>query len=205
MERFEDDARHLIDFIDRVLVICDRCGAPGTVMCAQPYSGHQPSFLCSRCSNHRRGWGEGWLGPEIGVGRHRCGACGDLLETPSDHAASASKQQSVAVFCPTCREKNHVRIKWKGIRLGVPHDPYFGIDLALQTGCCGETLWAYNEAHLDFLKHYVGAGLRERDGNENRSLASRLPKWMKKAGNREAIAKAIARLEKVANEVSRRG
>jgi hypothetical protein len=79
------------------------------------------------------------------------------------------------------------------------HDDYFDLPLWLQTPCCGGTLWAYNERHLEFLEAFVGARLRERvrDGEHgwsNKSLASRLPSWMKAAKNRDEVRKGLGRL-----------
>ncbi|MDY6934102.1 MAG: hypothetical protein SVZ03_07755 [Spirochaetota bacterium] len=61
-------------------------------------------------------------------------------------------------------------------------------------------MWAFNIRHLEFLESYVSARLREREKDErlgwhNSSLASRLPKWLKPAKNREAILKAIYELK----------
>lgn len=56
-------------------------------------------------------------------------------------------------------------------------------------------LWAYNSDHLAFLRGYVEADLREREPNANASLASRLPKWLKSAKNRESVLRAVKRLE----------
>jgi hypothetical protein len=64
----------------------------------------------------------------------------------------------------------------------------------LAISCCGHTLWAVNLEHLDFLEAYVGAALRERMPNKNKSIASRLPEWMKDYKNREQILKCIAKL-----------
>ena len=36
-------------------------------------------------------------------------------------------------------------------------DWYFGLPLWLEIECCGKTLWAYNEKHLDFIENYVSA------------------------------------------------
>jgi len=78
-------------------------------------------------------------------------------------------------------------------------DDYFERPLWLQTRCAGHVLWAYNREHLEFLEAFVRATLRERlkdgaGGWSNRSLASRLPKWIKSARNREAILRGLARL-----------
>ena len=53
-------------------------------------------------------------------------------------------------------------------------------------------------------RRLVGAGLRERAadraGWRNSSLASRLPRWILSAGNREAVRKGLARLRETAAE-----
>ncbi len=96
------------------------------------------------------------------------------------------------LICLTCVHRD----SWKSgeIGIGASFDWYFRLPLWLQISCCGKTLWAYNEAHLDFLGNYVAAKLRERTPNINKSLASRLPQWIKSAKNREEILKAIGKL-----------
>jgi hypothetical protein len=84
------------------------------------------------------------------------------------------------------------------VAMGGPVDWYFHQPLWLQSPCCGETLWAYNPAHLDFIENYVRAFLREHARGEhgwrNQALHNRLPRWMKAAGNREELLKCIQRL-----------
>lgn len=93
---------------------------------------------------------------------------------------------------------------WKGkiIGIGTSLDWYFRHPLWLQISCCGETLWAYNEKHLEFIENYVAAKIRVRTTNINKSLASRLPKWIKSAKNRDEILKAIVKLKQKLNEKS---
>jgi hypothetical protein len=82
--------------------------------------------------------------------------------------------------------------------MGAPVDWYFHLPLWLQTPCCGETLWAYNAAHLAFLEDYVRATLREHargpHGWRNQALANRLPKWMAEAKNRAEVLKGLEQL-----------
>ena len=51
--------------------------------------------------------------------------------------------------------------------LGGPVDWYFHLPLWLQTGCCGETLWACNPAHLAFIQGYVRVTPREHARGEH--------------------------------------
>lgn len=76
-----------------------------------------------------------------------------------------------------------------------PVDPVFGLDLWVTAPFKGEVVWAYNVAHLRFLREVVGADLRERVPNRNSSLASRRPGWMKAAKNRAALLSIIDDLE----------
>ena len=86
--------------------------------------------------------------------------------------------------------------------IGGNFDWYFQESLWLQVECCGETLWAYNKAHLEFIENYVAATLRTRAPNINKSLASRFPQWIKSAKNRDEILKAISKLKEKLNEKS---
>ena len=86
------------------------------------------------------------------------------------------------------------------IGIGAAVDWYFHYPLWLQTSCCGEVLWVYNLAHLAWLRQFVQAKQRTRvynpeHGWSNRSVASRLPKWLKLAKNRDAILRAIDKLQ----------
>jgi hypothetical protein len=98
--------------------------------------------------------------------------------------------------CPHCgyiKEWHNDSDLW----VGGAEDQYFHLPLWLQTPCCGHILWAYNARHLAFLDEYVQATLRERLTNRNRSLASRLPLWMKSGQNREDVLAGIARLRQM--------
>lgn len=97
------------------------------------------------------------------------------------------------VVCLNCT----FRDTWakREISVGGNFDWYFRLPLWLQISCCGENLWAYNYKHLEFIENYVSAKLRERKPFVNKSLASRLPKWIKSAKNRKEILKAVAKLK----------
>lgn len=84
----------------------------------------------------------------------------------------------------------------KYFAIGDLNDPYFHQALWLKNECGENTLWAYNYEHLDFLKRHVEAKLRERniESIENKSLGSRLPKWISSKKNRELVLKALKQL-----------
>jgi len=96
------------------------------------------------------------------------------------------------LICLNCVHRD----TWKGTQIltGASVDWYFRLPLWLQISCCGETLWAYNQKHLEMLENYVAAKLRERTVRGRNSFLSKLPKWLKSAKNRDEILKAIAKL-----------
>lgn len=86
---------------------------------------------------------------------------------------------------------------WKKtvVTTGAAFDWYFKQPLWLKIECCQNILWAYNKRHLTFIEDYVGAKLRQRERGKIHSLASKLPKWIKDAKNRNDILKCIGKLK----------
>ncbi|OLF04803.1 hypothetical protein BLA60_39295 [Actinophytocola xinjiangensis] len=114
-----------------------------------------------------------------------------------------------AVVAP-CPERSSVRRRLRcaacgyakdktvnSVVVGGPVDPWFRRPVWLRATCRGHVLWAYNGRHLDLLKSYVAARLRERGRMEPgapQSLVERLPTWLKTAKNRDEILRTIRRL-----------
>lgn len=80
----------------------------------------------------------------------------------------------------------------------VAWDPYFRLPLWLQTQTRHGLLWAYSLPHLDLIRRFVAADLRERapwyDTGQKMTLVARLPSWMKSAKNRDEVLRAVDRL-----------
>jgi hypothetical protein len=83
-----------------------------------------------------------------------------------------------------------------GSNYGPPTDPFMKLDLWLQAPCCGQTLWAYNPEHLDFIEGYVSADLRQGRGNSGWGLASKLPRWMILRKNRDEVLRGVGKLRR---------
>lgn len=81
--------------------------------------------------------------------------------------------------------------------MGSNVDPYFHLPLWIQKEMPDGILWAYNYEHLDFLKNHISAELRERDitNIQNKSIGSRLPKWMTSKKNRQSVLAVIEKLK----------
>lgn len=121
--------------------------------------------------------------------------------------------KEVYVICPNCgfnktpekesirhsNMKNSNNLIKNIVVIGGGIDPYFYLPLWLSTNVGENLFWAYNYEHLNFIKGFVSAKLRERNIEEsmsNKSLGSRLPKWITSHKNRDIILKTIEKLEK---------
>jgi len=129
-----------------------------------------------------------------------------------DRGAAAGHASRVALTCAQCGLSRHWEQAGPGVltsaetgaypegvvALGGPVDWYFHLPLWLQAPCRGETLWAYNARHLDFLEETVRATLREQrigeHGWSNQALRNRLPKWMLAARHRDDVLRCLAQL-----------
>ena len=196
--RFQDWQHDQSDLLTEVWVVCHRCASPGVVRSTVPYWQSTPTFTCSACGLSLRGRHTSWVGPCHGWVRSRCSQCGRWLHH-SLRSANGYGPRRFKLQCPGCSLLNDAPVEWSPESSGPPVDPTFGLALRLQTPCLGHTLWAYNPKHLDFLRSYVEAKVRERVPNANASLASRLPKWLKLARNRRS---ALAALDKLAENAA---
>jgi hypothetical protein len=186
--RFEDNGVSVASFDGDILVVCPVCGERALVT--------------------RNATTERW--------RLTCSCCGHSADPPSSQA-----RNEVVWGAMWARMGSEPRFPWadgalarlspvqfgrlaRSVLAGPSQDPHFGLPLWLQTPCCGDTLWAYNLAHLEFLDSLVGAELRGRgalggrSGWRNGSLASRLPRWLKAAKNRDEVLRGIAKLRELA-------
>ena len=70
--------------------------------------------------------------------------------------------------------------------------------LWLQTETRHGQLWAYDLRHLDLIRRFVAADLRERapwyETGRKMTLVGRLPAWIKSAKNRDEVLRAVDRL-----------
>ncbi|MBL7255416.1 hypothetical protein [Paractinoplanes lichenicola] len=194
--RFVDTGRRLDMFAGEFVVCCPRCGSAGMVRRAwdgERRRWERARFSCLACGRFRY---EGrWAGPLSLAVQRRCGNCGRWL-TFERTVSTAPTSLKVELTCHDCQATTVTQAHvWA---IGTPRalvDDCFGLPLWLQTSCAGHTLWAYNAEHVAYLKDFVRAGLRERQGFVNTSLASRLPVWLKQAKHRAEALRAIGRLE----------
>jgi hypothetical protein len=125
-----------------------------------------------------------------------CPKCALMAKVVLINNYPTEKERFLAPRKLVCANCGHIETcNGKKALIGNAKDWYFQCPLWLQISCCGKILWAYNLQHLDLLESYVSAKLRERKPNVNRSVASRLPNWIKRAKNRGEILKSIGHLK----------
>lgn len=169
-----------------VLVRCPRCAERAVATSSR--------VSCGACGYARADGNPGASVDRVEVRANgRCGHCGRPVGQWRKRWSRA-QPRTLPVSCPGCRAITDLPVSatWSRSVPAVPR--YRGLELWLQAPCKGEILWAYHEAHLDYLERYVAAGLREREPNRNSSLASRLPAWIKSAKNRDDVLRGLARM-----------
>lgn len=106
--------------------------------------------------------------------------------------------QKAKLFCANCghnKEKITTISGQFGNLILAAHN-YFDAELWLKIHFKNDVFWAYNEAHLVYLEHYIAAKLREHKDRTHFTLLEKLPKFYHEAKNREALLKIIDKLKK---------
>jgi len=133
---------------------------------------------------------------EILVVCPRCAQRARVTPEPKSDGTMFAPRRLVCAACGLTREVRKGTVTL-GAR-GTPRDAYFGEPLWLRASWGRKTLWAYNARHLAYLEDFVRAELRAHSRTNpacsNCSVISRLPRWMKEAGNRKQLLSMIAKL-----------
>lgn len=201
-ERYIDSGNALGAFCDKIYCRCPRCDGQAIITADIEYKVplwfNSAKVLCLQCTFHQK-WTKGKLyNRVVGSSQQRCPNCGHKwLRARIESEAGKRLSNKQSVICPTCNQRVAIDLKWSIEWQGdLPVDPYFGYDLWLQAECCGKILWVYNENHLQTLRSYIEARIRDGRYRGKWSMITRLPHWVKAAKNRDCVVKSINTLEK---------
>lgn len=196
--KFSKPAYPTVYFSEKIWVQCPKCAKHALVKTELPkYSVPFPLSYASSCNCSHCGYQESnketWNGYFQGVVATGCGKCGNRVY----HSTQPTKElfEFQKVTCGVCQSEREYEVQWYRYRNEKPTDPYFGFDLYLQANIKNNVLWLYNLEHLDYLKEYVEAKLREDDGRHKYSMITNLPKWIKSSKNRGTIVKKLNKLK----------
>lgn len=196
--KFSQPAYPTVYFSEKIWVKCPKCAEPALVS-SEPrkYSipfppNHQSKCTCSSCGFHQTG-NDKWDGYLQGFISQSCSHCGSKVCHSTEPTKKSYKSSNVT--CETCQQTREYELVWYRYRAEKPTDPFFGFDLWLQTTIKENTLWLYNLEHLNYLRDYVNAKLREDNGRHKYSMITNLPQWIKSSKNRDLIIKKLNKLE----------
>lgn len=185
--RFSDAGDTLADFADHFVVHCPKCNAKAHINADK-------RLTCPACF-HVEEAGH-WYGAATAAVQVKCRDCHNQLfrSAPWD-----GQWKKLALHCDQCGDscEYEASITRHYFDKGRKTDPVFGLPLWLQDDFRGELFWVYNYEHLETLRAYIAAKLRERGIDprntirKNTAMVSRLPDFIKKAKNRENLLKLI--------------
>lgn len=200
MIRFDQPAYPTAFFSDLIYVVCPQCRQVAKVEThfenesKTASSAKQSVLSCKHCGLVNTA-GQKWFGEYQAFINIPCGYCGSSVVFSSKPLKEISP--NLQLTCATCKQEKAYQPQWFRYKNDHSKDPYFGLDIYLQIGVKNHTLWLYNLAHLQYLKDYLSATLREDNHRHKYAMITNLPQWVKSAKNRDLILKKLQNLEKV--------
>lgn len=124
----------------------------------------------------------------------QCQSCAKVLLTEHQDEQKRWLFAARKLICTKCP----INQLWRDSSVSSNHhqgqDWYFQLPLWLRVDCCGHTLYAHNERHLDLLEDYIKARLRPRSPYHPETVVANLLNWIKSAKNRDELLKAIVKM-----------
>ncbi|MBK0402518.1 hypothetical protein I5M27_05945 [Adhaeribacter sp. BT258] len=191
--RYSGPATVRRSYMKKFLVVCPKCKKLAIVTTNQLYDTSEDKLVCNNC-NHSEKADE--LIRFNAIIKRNCDNCGNLIEITIPN--NKEKTEELTIPCPFCGIARTYKPRNEGYKLFYKCteicDPIFNLPLWFQTEIKGEIFWAYNREHLQEIKKYVSAKLRERQTTTHTTMVERLPNFIKSAKNRASILKAINKL-----------
>lgn len=177
------------------LVECPKCTLLAVVTVDNPYSMNNGCLTCNHCLHIEKAID---LIRYNAIVKRYCDHCGKPFEITIP--GQKDKVKEVSVACPHCKIARTYKPRNQLYKIGYQStgkaaDPVFGLPLWLQDKVNDHLFWAYNRNHLNDIKAYVQAKLRERQGTWYTTMVEKLPQFIKAAKNRDLVLKIIERLE----------
>ena len=186
--RFKDKNLLLWHFYDEILVVCPKCLKRAVVN-----KKNNITLNCSNCGYHEKYINKRYI-VEV---KSYCSSCEKYFKFYDNTITTKFKQIKIA--CPHCNKVDKYEANYKEnssyqIKGGVEF--YFNLEFWLRKDFRGNLFWAYNYKHLEYLKDYIYAKVRERNDRCYTTMVEILPKFIKSKKNRDGLIKIIDKLEK---------
>ena len=194
--RYTETATTKYSYRNEYQVECPKCGSLASIKFPSPYFYSGGQLSCSNCNHFMRA--SELIRYNAVINRY-CDNRGKYLEKTL--SSSKAKVDKITIPCPHCGitrtfHPKHEKVLMNYNSRGDICDPVFNLPLWFQINVKGKLLWAYNRKHLNDIRMYVFAKLRERTTPHFTTMVEMLPNFIKIAKNREDILKAINRLMK---------
>ena len=193
--RFKDENYTLSNFQNEIFVECPNCSKRATVTKETPFSYYsERTISCPNCHFSQKGRKQNYR-VELNCNCSNCSKEINLI-IPSVN----EKKEKIAIKCKNCGKTQeyaprNIAQEWIYRSNGKPSDDYFGLPLWISSNFKDYIFWAYNYEHLNYLKLYISAEIRESNNRTHWTMIEKLPVWMSSAKNREKLMKIIKELE----------
>jgi transcription elongation factor Elf1 len=204
MIRFDQPAYPTAYFSDLIYVVCPQCRQVAKVettiqnQTKATSSKRQSVLSCKYCGLVQANT-QKWYGTYQAFVNTPCGNCGSRVLFTSKPLKKTSPMLTIS--CEVCKKEKAYQPQWFRYKSDHSKEPYYGLDVFLQIGVKNHTLWLYNSKHLQYVKDYIAASLREDDSRHKYSMITNLPQWIKSAKNRDLILKKLRKLEQTLKAV----
>jgi RNase P subunit RPR2 len=193
MHRYADPGVSLFDLATHYVVACPKCAGKALVKIRE----EGQKLVCTSCF-HTEIPGH-WYGSATAYVSVKCRECHHPMQRSSPWNGLWKK---LAMRCDQCGDacEYEAHITRHAQHEGRMTDAVYGLPLWLQAEFREELFWAFHYEHLEILEHYIAAKHRERGIaprntiKKNSAMLSRLPAFITRAGNREALLKLIKEL-----------
>ena len=193
--RFADTGEALSDLATHFVVHCPKCDGKASV---DPFKDTW-RLKCSKCY-HVEEPGT-WHGSATAYASVKCRECNETIRGSTEYSGQWNK---IRLKCDHCGDEYEydAKVTFHHMHNGLMCDSIFGLPLWLQKEFGNDLFWAFNHEHLQLLEDFISAKHRERGIEprntirKNSSMASRLPEFIQKSGNRQDLINVIGKLRK---------
>ncbi len=193
MDRFRDKNLSLYSFSNKILVHCPNCDKKAEVVTDK----HE--IFCNECGYYAK---KDKTYFSLNFNRN-CPECGKQISFKINKVTS--KKERIKVTCPHCKFNDNYKPKYVehptsgyGVFYGESQksgkDCIFGAELWLAKKYKQNLFWANNYEHLEYLKEYIQAKIREQNEERRMSMVAKLPLFIKSKKNRDDLLKIIEQL-----------
>ncbi|PKA16137.1 hypothetical protein [Leptospira haakeii] len=188
MNRIREKDIYIYDYMDLIFVKCPKCKSRAKIS--------NNRVKCESCDFVKSRSENPWYGT-YSLHVPRCPNCGNRSYY-SKHNVKLKNPNLVVkrILCSGCKKASVIKVEVsrETVKFGI--DPIFGLSLWLHVVVSNEDLWFYNYTHMQDIKNYISADIREKLHTKAKTMFTKLPKWMKSAKYRLKVLELIEKLEK---------